>query len=58
MYEIGPCGCAVWREKTFLILDDPFVNLDDKYTKRAREMLDKIAQDHQVIYLVCNSSRQ
>ena len=29
-----------------------------KHTKRAREMLDKIAQDHQVIYLVCNSSRQ
>lgn len=46
------------EEKPFLILDDPFVNLDDKHTKRAREMLDKIAQDHQVIYLVCNSSRQ
>lgn len=38
------------EEKPFLILDDPFVNLDDKHTKRAREMLDKIAQDHQVIY--------
>lgn len=46
------------EEKPFLILDDPFVNLDDKHTKRAREMLDKIAQDHQGIYLVCNSSRQ
>ncbi len=46
------------EEKPFLILDDPFVNLDDKHTKRAREMLDKIAQDHQVIYLVCNSSRR
>ena len=46
------------EEKPFLILDDPFVNLDDKHTKRAREMLDKIAQDHQVIYLVCNSNRQ
>lgn len=46
------------EEKPFLILDDPFVNLDDKHTKRALEMLDKIAQDHQVIYLVCNTSRQ
>ena len=36
------------EEKPFLILDDPFVNLDDKHTKRAREMLDKIAQDHQL----------
>lgn len=45
-------------EKPFLILDDPFVNLDDKHMERAREMLDKIAQDHQVVYLVCNTSRQ
>lgn len=46
------------EEKPFLILDDPFVNLDDAHTKRAREMLDKIAQDHQVLYLICNTSRQ
>lgn len=39
------------EEKPFLILDDPFVNLDDKHTKRAREMLDKIAQNHHVICL-------
>ena len=46
------------EEKPFLILDDPFVNLDDKHMKSAREMLDKIAQDHQIVYLVCNTSRQ
>lgn len=46
------------EEKPFLILDDPFVNLDDEHTKRARQMLDKIAQDHQVVYLVCNTSRK
>ena len=45
-------------EKPFLILDDPFVNLDDEHTKRALEMLDRIAQDHQVVYLVCNTSRK
>ena len=45
------------EEKPFLILDDPFVNLDDEHMKRAREMLNKIAQDHQVVYLVCNTSR-
>ena len=45
-------------EKPFLILDDPFVNLDDEHTKRALEMLDKIAEDHQVVYLVCNTSRK
>lgn len=46
------------EEKPFLILDDPFVNLDDMHTKRAREMLDRIAQDHQVVYLICNTSRK
>lgn len=45
------------KEKPFLILDDPFVNLDDEHTKRALEILKKISQDHQVVYLVCNSSR-
>lgn len=46
------------EEKPFLILDDPFVNLDDVHMKCALEMLDKIAQDHQIVYLVCNTSRQ
>ena len=45
------------KEKPFLILDDPFVNLDDKHTKRALEILRRIAQDHQVLYLVCNTGR-
>lgn len=46
------------NEVPFLILDDPFINMDDKRTKCALEMIQKIAQDHQVIYLVCNSSRK
>ena len=46
------------EEKPFLIFDEPFVNLDDKHTKRAREMLDQIARNQQVVYLVCNTSRQ
>ena len=45
------------KEKPFLILDDPFVNLDDEHTKRALEILRRIARDHQVLYLVCNTSR-
>lgn len=45
------------EEKPFLILDDPFVNLDDVHTKRALEILEELSRDHQIIYLVCNSSR-
>ena len=43
--------------KPFIILDDPFVNLDDEHTFQALRMLREIGKDHQVVYLVCNSSR-
>jgi len=45
------------QEKPFIILDDPFVNLDDTHTSYALEMLKKIGQNKQIIYMVCNSSR-
>lgn len=45
------------NEQPFLLLDDPFVNLDDERTKRALELLQEIAKERQVIYLVCNSAR-
>ena len=45
------------EEKPFLILDDPFVNLDDAHTERALKLVERIAGEYQVLYLVCNSSR-
>ena len=45
------------EEKPFVILDDPFVNLDDGRTKEALELLHILAQDRQILYLTCNSSR-
>ena len=45
------------QEKPFLILDDPFVNLDDSRVENARKLLAKIAENYQVVYLVCHSSR-
>jgi len=44
-------------EKLFVILDDPFVNLDDEHTAEALRMLKELAKDRQIVYLVCNSSR-
>ena len=44
-------------ETPFLILDDPFVNLDDEHTKYALALLKRLAEGHQILYLVCNSSR-
>lgn len=43
--------------KPFIILDDPFINLDDVNTEKAIELLKKLGEDRQIIYLVCNSSR-
>ncbi len=44
-------------ERPFLVLDDPFVNLDDTTTRRAGELLSQLAKKYQVLYLTCNESR-
>ena len=44
-------------EKPFVILDDPFVNLDENRTKRALTFLKEVASDYQVIYFTCHTSR-
>lgn len=44
-------------EKPFLILDDPFVNLDDEKTVGGRKLLEIIAKEYQVIYFTCMSVR-
>lgn len=43
--------------KPFVIMDDPLVNLDDRHTKKALELINMLGRECQVIYLVCNSSR-
>jgi uncharacterized protein YhaN len=40
-----------------LVLDDPFVNLDDDTAARAAVLLDEAASRYQVFYLTCHSSR-
>ena len=44
-------------EPPFLLLDDPFVNLDDTRLAAARALLDKLSQTHQILYLVCHKDR-
>lgn len=40
-----------------VVLDDPFVSLDDKRCAAAKEMLKEIAKKRQLIYLTCSESR-
>ena len=45
------------EEQPFIILDDPFVNLDEKKFEVMKEVVEKIAQKRQVIYCICHESR-
>jgi len=44
-------------EKPFLLLDDPFVNLDDNRLDAAKAMLEKLADEYQIFYFVCHKER-
>ena len=45
------------NEKPFIILDDPFVNLDEEKIQHAKELINNISKQYQVIYLACHESR-
>lgn len=45
------------KEQPFLILDDPFVNLDEKRLEKALELLNVMAANKQIIYFVCHPIR-
>ncbi|MCI8700493.1 MAG: AAA family ATPase [Clostridia bacterium] len=44
-------------EKPFLILDDPFVNLDEEKIEKAISLIKAISKTYQVIYFTCHESR-
>ena len=46
------------KEKPFLILDDPFTNFDDSKIQRAIELIKKLSEEYQILYLVCHESRR
>jgi len=44
-------------ENPVVILDDPFVNLDDEHTEQALKLLKELSEHRQILYLTCSSSR-
>lgn len=50
---------AVYKgvEKPILILDDPFVNLDNERLEKAKRMLTRIGKEYQMVYFICHESR-
>ena len=45
------------EEKPFLILDDPFVNLDKEKVEAGNQLLLSVGKEYQVIYFTCHDSR-
>ena len=45
-------------EKPPIILDDPFINLDKEKVFKGKDLLEKISEEYQVIYLTCNEDRK
>lgn len=46
------------KEQPFVVLDDPFVNLDEKSMEGAKKVLSQLAEQYQLIYFTCHPSRQ
>lgn len=45
------------KEKPFVILDDPFVNLDKENLDSALRLIKTVSNEMQIIYLTCHNSR-
>lgn len=45
------------EERPVIILDDPFVNLDQEKTERAKKLLQNASKRYQILYLTCNKNR-
>lgn len=49
---------SIFEDETpFLILDDPFVNLDEEKIKKAVSLIKDISKKYQIIYFSCHESR-
>lgn len=45
------------EEKPFIVLDDPFVNLDDEKVEAGKKLIRYLAEEYQIIYFTCHESR-
>ncbi len=46
------------NEKPLVILDDPFVNLDEERIREAKKALEILSEEYQILYFICHESRK
>lgn len=46
------------REYPTLVLDDPFINLDDEKTEKAKRLVKELSKKYQILYFTCKSERR
>lgn len=51
------CDALFREESAPMVLDDPFINLDDEKTAAALTLLLRLCRDRQILYFTCSHSR-
>ncbi len=51
------CDALLAEESAPMLLDDPFINLDDEKTAAALELLSRLSRERQILYFTCSHSR-
>jgi DNA repair exonuclease SbcCD ATPase subunit len=44
-------------EQPFIVMDDPFVHLDEEHLKRVAELMKELSKERQILYFCCHTSR-
>ena len=56
-FRMGLIDAMYQEEKPVIIMDDPFVNFDDKRLSGGKNIIERLADEYQIIYLTCHKSR-
>lgn len=56
--RIALADCLFQGETPVLVLDDPFVNLDDEKTEKAKRLTKELSKKYQILYLTCKQERK
>ena len=56
-YRLALCDSLFGGDAPFILLDDPFAELDEYHMARAAMLISSLAERRQIIYMYCHASR-